>query len=201
MLKTTGSHCIITQSSLEALTSPVKGALEKEGYSVDFVELPAFHDIYPQFGPRNGNGIAAFVPYPPPETPRKGDDLAVFIHSSGSTGLPKSIPWTERVFLLWADSCTSLRHILKRYDIIVTAPHRYHQDVVQVSASLGVHGSSDIPQYRNGWSSIDTSDERTSVCAVYASGARPTHVAESKEHDGYRYCDGLQRYGCRSHLH
>lgn len=105
MLKTTNCHRVIQQASLSALTSMVKESLAAEGYSVELEDLPAFAEIYPGLAVRQGDGHAEFSSYPPPEAPYKASDLAIYIHSSGSTGLPKSIAWTEKIFLLWADSC------------------------------------------------------------------------------------------------
>ena len=105
MLKTTNCHRVIQQASLLALTSVVKESLAAEEYSVELEDLPAFAEIYPGLTIRQGDGHAAFSHYPPSKTPHKADDLAIYIHSSGSTGLPKSIAWTEKIFLLWADSC------------------------------------------------------------------------------------------------
>ncbi|TCD62140.1 hypothetical protein EIP91_007292 [Steccherinum ochraceum] len=104
MLRTTKCHRVLSQPSLSALTSAVKATLEEEGHSVQLEELPAFHDIFPTLVSRQVNGDAHVEPYPARNPPRGMDDLVIYIHSSGSTGLPKSIPWTERILLTWADS-------------------------------------------------------------------------------------------------
>lgn len=105
MLQTTGCHRIVTQPSLSALTSAVKSTMEKEDYVVDLVELPALYDIFPSLAPQKIDHRITFAPYPLPLKSRQLDDLAIYMHTSGSTGLPKSIPWTERILLHWADSC------------------------------------------------------------------------------------------------
>lgn len=105
MLKTTGCHRIITQASMSPLTSAVRTTLEKEGFHIQLSDLPALQDVFPSLNPVTDDVIPTFTLYPPPKTQRQPDDLAIYIHSSGSTGLPKSIPWTERIFRQWADNC------------------------------------------------------------------------------------------------
>ena len=105
MMRTTNCHRVVTQSSLSAITSAVKATFEKEGYSVEFSELPSLQEVFPYFAPTSARNNTVVTPYPVSKRTRSLDDPAIYIHSSGSTGLPKSILWTERIFLQWADTC------------------------------------------------------------------------------------------------
>ncbi|KAH8102917.1 hypothetical protein BXZ70DRAFT_1057354, partial [Cristinia sonorae] len=105
MLRTTECHRLVMQTSLSSLVAAVKAILDKENYALELVELQPFHEVFPTYSARMEPGTSVTtVSYPPPATPRTRDDLAIYIHSSGSTGLPKSIGWTERIFLQWANS-------------------------------------------------------------------------------------------------
>ncbi|KAH8088917.1 hypothetical protein BXZ70DRAFT_954747 [Cristinia sonorae] len=104
MLKTTHCHRIVTQPSISALVSAVRSILEKQDWVVEVVELPALHDAFPSLSTDPTGQYRDVSPYPPPQIPRQLKDVAFYIHSSGSTGMPKSIPFTEQIVLQWADS-------------------------------------------------------------------------------------------------
>lgn len=78
--------------------------LTAKGYPLDVLEMPGLYDAFPllQTG-ANGhpvNGAHSVEPYPPPHEKPKMEDIMLYIHSSGSTGLPKPIPWTHKLLLL-----------------------------------------------------------------------------------------------------
>ncbi|TCD63026.1 putative NRPS-like protein biosynthetic cluster [Steccherinum ochraceum] len=108
LLKTTNCHCILSQLSLTTLTSSVKSALEKAGYACQVKESPPLREVFPSLSYQEEEASTAFVPYPERDVRRGLDDLAMYLHSSGSTGLPKSIAFTEKVLLSWAD-CSLVR--------------------------------------------------------------------------------------------
>jgi acyl-CoA synthetase (AMP-forming)/AMP-acid ligase II len=97
MLKTVSSHrLIVTESSLEALVKDVKEELDSSGYALEIQELPLLIDIYPYLARESKSD--AFEPLPPSSRVESPDDVVLYIHSSGSTGLPKSIPMRNELF-------------------------------------------------------------------------------------------------------
>jgi acyl-coenzyme A synthetase/AMP-(fatty) acid ligase len=62
-------------------------------------EVPLLHEIYPKLGHEKEED--PFEPYPPGPRPSL-DDICIYIHSSGSTSLPKSIPQKFRTLIHWA---------------------------------------------------------------------------------------------------
>ncbi|KAJ7625826.1 putative nonribosomal peptide synthetase, partial [Roridomyces roridus] len=61
----------------------------------------SFEQIYPHLGHETFRD--EFVPYPGPSGVHTSlDDVAIYLHSSGSTGLPKPIPQTHRILIQWA---------------------------------------------------------------------------------------------------
>ncbi|TFK53343.1 putative aminoadipate reductase [Heliocybe sulcata] len=99
MLQKTSCHRLITTSaSLNSLISGIKADLSAEGYELTIDELPSIYDVFPRLG--RETAADPFTPYPP-MTNCKPDDIIFYIHSSGSTGFPKSIPHSNRTMLGW----------------------------------------------------------------------------------------------------
>ncbi|KAJ7195361.1 putative aminoadipate reductase [Mycena pura] len=69
-------------------------------------EIPSHGQVYPHLGKETPSGSHAFEPYPPPAAQPDLDSLAMYLHSSGSTGFPKAIPQTQRILLQWATFST-----------------------------------------------------------------------------------------------
>lgn len=69
-------------------------------YELRIEEMPPLDYIYPKLG---GAVVCdTFSSYPIPLQPSSPDDVAIYLHSSGSTGLPKAIPQTNRILCGWA---------------------------------------------------------------------------------------------------
>lgn len=68
-------------------------------------ESPGLSDIYPNLGNETVNH--PFQPYP--FHPPKLNDLALYIHSSGSTGLPKAVAQIHLILTQWASFRTYVR--------------------------------------------------------------------------------------------
>jgi acyl-coenzyme A synthetase/AMP-(fatty) acid ligase len=97
MLRKTSSHRLIaTTASLGSLLDDVKNELAASDYALDITELPAFTDIYPNFTHETVRD--PFEPIAVPSRDTFVNDVVLYIHSSGSTGFPKPIPWTHEVF-------------------------------------------------------------------------------------------------------
>ncbi|KAH9939474.1 hypothetical protein B0H21DRAFT_780597 [Amylocystis lapponica] len=88
MCQKTGCHRIISQPTSASLTDETRDLLPS-GYSLEVDMLPEFQDIFPNLG--SACDPAAFAPSMYPE-PVSRPEVVMYIHSSGSTGLPKPIP-------------------------------------------------------------------------------------------------------------
>jgi acyl-coenzyme A synthetase/AMP-(fatty) acid ligase len=95
---------------LKDLLDGVKVELETTTPSHELVieEVPSLHDIFPKLGVETEHD--PFTPFVANSKP-KLDEIAIYLHSSGSTGLPKAIPQTHQTLLDWTSMCESF-HII-----------------------------------------------------------------------------------------
>jgi acyl-coenzyme A synthetase/AMP-(fatty) acid ligase len=101
-MKKTSCHRIITTSeTLQGLISGVQKEFSTENPQFELLinNIPSIQQVYPKLGAEVAND--PFTPYPASENPPSLTDTAVYIHSSGSTGLPKAIPITHQMYLEW----------------------------------------------------------------------------------------------------
>ena len=100
------SHRLVaTCETLRDLITDVKLEIfaKDPTYELSIEELPALDVIFPRLGVEREED--PFIPYPTLETRPDISDVCMFLHSSGSTGLPKTIPQTQKTLLNWAGSC------------------------------------------------------------------------------------------------
>lgn len=102
MLQKTGCSKVIVDPSLSALTSAVQTLMQERDTPLELVQLPSLHALYPSLGP----GIESDdVPkYPSPDYPPRPTDVALILHSSGSTGFPNPIRQTQKTMLEWCSA-------------------------------------------------------------------------------------------------
>ncbi|KAJ7052219.1 putative aminoadipate reductase [Mycena amicta] len=70
---------------------------QQPSHALAIHEIPTLAQLYPVLGRETPED--AFTPYPQPKDKAALDELAFYLHSSGSTGLPKPIPFTHRYVL------------------------------------------------------------------------------------------------------
>ncbi|KAH9941064.1 hypothetical protein B0H21DRAFT_811720 [Amylocystis lapponica] len=92
MCQKTDCHRIISQPTSASLTDETRDFLPS-GYSLEVNMLPEFQDIFPNLG--SARDPAAFAPSVYPYSFSPPPEVIMYIHSSGSTGLPKPIPQTR----------------------------------------------------------------------------------------------------------
>lgn len=104
MLEKISCHRIITQPS--PLISEVQSELGSRGFSLQVDELLPLPLIFPRFAPAGSdvNVNVEVEPYPASTEPYKPEDLVMYMHSSGSTGYPKPIPFNQRLTLQWGNN-------------------------------------------------------------------------------------------------
>jgi long-subunit acyl-CoA synthetase (AMP-forming) len=108
LLKSTNSHrLVISKSALADLVKGIQDELQSQhpGYEVEMVDFPTLKDLYPTLGgsdttnENNDNVNISNGETPVEATNVKG---GVYLHSSGSTGLPKPIRLTDKVIASYA---------------------------------------------------------------------------------------------------
>lgn len=101
MLKEVSCHKLLTtQETLKSIVTEVVDLLEKDNYALEIVEMPPLYEIFPRLGVETA--ADPFEEYPKAAVRPGLDDAMLYLHSSGSTGFPKSIKETYRIFCHWA---------------------------------------------------------------------------------------------------
>ncbi|KAF8816011.1 putative aminoadipate reductase [Phlegmacium glaucopus] len=104
LLMQSSSHRLI--ATCETLSDLIK-AVKKEifakdpTYGLSIEELPSLDVIFPRLGVERKED--PFSPYPAIERRPDLSEVCMYLHSSGSTGLPKLIPQTHKALINWAD--------------------------------------------------------------------------------------------------
>ncbi|KAH9475908.1 putative NRPS-like protein biosynthetic cluster [Psilocybe cubensis] len=102
LLKESSCHRLIaTQETLRPLLNEIKAELKsgENAYYLEINEVPPLFDIFPKLGYETLED--PFVPYPKVPRPPM-DEVSMYMHSSGSTGMPKTIIQTTRILIEWS---------------------------------------------------------------------------------------------------
>ena len=99
MLDATSCERIISQESLAPLVEQIRADREAKGQRLHVEEMPSLSTVFPTLASPQQNGGAPFQPYPTSGKPVDIDSRCFYLHSSGSTGFPKSVPFTHRYIL------------------------------------------------------------------------------------------------------
>ena len=110
--KTSCHHLLTTRTTLKDLLDSVKVELEatNPAYELIIEEVPTLRDIFPKLGVETKDD--PFTPFKTDYKP-KLDEIAMYLHSSGSTGFPKPIPQTHQTLLDWMTICESFHIIIE----------------------------------------------------------------------------------------
>jgi len=104
LLKETACHRLLVTSTttLKPLIDKIRDDLMSAhlDFAVSIEEVPSLHEVYPKLG--NETEQDPFEPYPAVPARPSLDEVCNYLHSSGSTGLPKSIPQTFRAIIHWS---------------------------------------------------------------------------------------------------
>lgn len=121
LLRKTGCHRILsTQNTLKVLLQEVLAELAHSAvpddpvYGVTIDEIPSLHQLYPKLGLEVAKDTFEPEVYPGWVSYPKEDDVAIYLHSSGSTGMPKAIGITHSMLIhTWASN-RELKYTLLR---------------------------------------------------------------------------------------
>lgn len=119
MVQKTSCTRIISQEAFAPVIKEIEVELRKKGTKLQYDELPALPKIWPQFG---GNLDETVEPFPAPTKPHSKEDIVLYLHSSGSTGLPKPIPQSQVAVLQWCSSreCLSVQWSLYGSHVVIS---------------------------------------------------------------------------------
>lgn len=98
MMEKTSCRRVISQSAFSPVVNEIKAQLEDNGTHILVHDLPRLHDIFPQL---SDSAVQPVDPFPPAGKPHCMDDIVLYLHSSGSTGLPKPIPQRQETSVQW----------------------------------------------------------------------------------------------------
>ncbi|KAI0087796.1 hypothetical protein BDY19DRAFT_1010558 [Irpex rosettiformis] len=104
LLKKTSSHRVITQDAFLPTLKALQSQLAGEEYSLTIDNLIPLDAAFPTLKLGTDVGGLPEGPYPKDSQEPGMDDIVMYSHSSGSTGLPKPVPLTRRIQLQWATS-------------------------------------------------------------------------------------------------
>ncbi|KAI0942043.1 putative NRPS-like protein biosynthetic cluster [Taiwanofungus camphoratus] len=100
LMQHTGCHRIVSQPTLALLTDAVRNTLPSD-FDVQVDDLPALADVFPALASSFDPPSSAPGPYPPAPHASSPSDVILYLHSSGSTGLPKPVPMTHTIIIHW----------------------------------------------------------------------------------------------------
>ena len=112
-MKTSSHRLIATRETLRDLLNGVKAEIFEPTYELSIEELPALDAIFPRLGHEVEEN--PFIPYPPIQIRPDLSEVCLYLHSSGSTGLPKVIPQTHKVQINLASSRTFFKVLHLQY--------------------------------------------------------------------------------------
>ncbi|KAJ7455824.1 hypothetical protein FB451DRAFT_1354034 [Mycena latifolia] len=105
LLRKTSCHRLIaTRTTLQSLLAGLQHELVQvePNFPLSVEEVPSLAQIYPNLGCETPD--CAFELYPSEPNRPSLDDICIYLHSSGSTGLPKPIAQTHRTLMQWASN-------------------------------------------------------------------------------------------------
>lgn len=109
LLQDVGSRHLMASSVFKTLVEEIQLELELDSsVNISVSEVPSLDSIFPKLGSEARGD--PFIPYVS-TTRSLLTDVAFYLHSSGSTGLPKTIPQTQTSILHWC-SFQSIRDLI-----------------------------------------------------------------------------------------
>ncbi|TFY54705.1 hypothetical protein EVJ58_g8698 [Rhodofomes roseus] len=100
MMERTQCHHIVSQPAFAGIISEVRSALPS-GYSVQIDEVPSLSSVFPSLALTPPDHVTEPEPYPSPLQDPVPTSVALYLHSSGSTGHPKPVPQTHEFLRNW----------------------------------------------------------------------------------------------------
>ncbi|KAJ7077669.1 putative aminoadipate reductase, partial [Mycena belliarum] len=105
LVQKSGCHRVLaTCTTLQPLVAGIRNELAQVAPDFELLiqEVPSLLEIYPTLGAEDSD--AASELYPAHPAPLSPEDICIYLHTSGSTGLPKPIAHSHRTLMHWASS-------------------------------------------------------------------------------------------------
>jgi acyl-CoA synthetase (AMP-forming)/AMP-acid ligase II len=94
LLKITSCHRMLIVGA-NPVVDAVRRLLADEKYAMEFLELPPLEKFYPSLGAATPAQEQKFERLPLPDPNAYARGVVIYMHTSGSTSLPKPIGWTH----------------------------------------------------------------------------------------------------------
>lgn len=95
------SRLLTTRETLHSVAEiEAKFSESQPGKLLTISEMPPIYQIFPRLGHETAENL--FVPYPKAQNRPQLDEVMLCLHSSGSTGIPRTVPQTFEAFVDWA---------------------------------------------------------------------------------------------------
>lgn len=166
MFEKTGCHHVVSQPVFAPIVAAVKSQLELKQFDVKVEDLTSLHEIFPEF---SGKQDAVLVEPFPPTKPHHPDDIVLYIHSSGSTGLPKPVPQRQKIMLQWSSSSTFMFSV--PIFSWLTLTHSGAEGIEGTGHYLGLDAAPNISHIRHIHAVLRPSDNKLSHRTVLSSGS------------------------------
>ncbi|EKM52251.1 uncharacterized protein PHACADRAFT_260494 [Phanerochaete carnosa HHB-10118-sp] len=104
MLETVSCTRILGQASTSGLVQQVEKEMQAKGINLRVDNMPGLPEVFPGLAGKAGSASAEAEPYPASDKPVEPRSPSLYIHSSGSTGYPKSVHFAHRRTVQWMAS-------------------------------------------------------------------------------------------------
>lgn len=148
LLKKTGCHEVIVGggSAVTSLLAEAEAELKISNHTINVIELPPVEALYPHLCANDNTSVAKPVPsYPHPKNAESLDAIRFYIHSSGTTSLPKPIPIDERYLHYFKSSNCEFQHVVcLTQDLTLSFPDT---SVISEEGKSKLHGAIAAPPF------------------------------------------------------
>ncbi|KAL1718570.1 hypothetical protein EV715DRAFT_291179 [Schizophyllum commune] len=148
LMRASNCHRLIaTQQTLQTLISGIEKELGAD-HALKVDEMPVLDLIYPHLAEEKATD--AFEPYPEVSSPKKPEDMELYLHSSGSTGFPKAIGHTYASLAGWS-RLAMMRDIQSVQPRLRFASHMlpaFHTFGVCAHLMTPLHGGAEVALYK-----------------------------------------------------
>lgn len=145
LLTKTGCHRILTTgSSLITLMKEVSDLVPAD-FPLIIHETPTLMQCYPELGQETAEH--PFIAYPHTITPQSPDEVIMYQHSSGTTGIPKPVPHTSRNMIGWCTLGTPCP--AHSQNVIANLRPFFKLDIVADWRAIGRPGAMHLPPFHS----------------------------------------------------
>lgn len=135
LIQATNCRRTLYGSTTAALVKRVNAGMKEQGVELQLDELSVLKGILSDLIAGNLAAVSSFEPYPASRTPVDLDAPMLYLHSSGSTGLPKAIPFKQE---------QALQSLRRSNASVVGTKMYYNSCLSQISLALVIAKSASV---------------------------------------------------------